>query len=363
MKQILNITNGTQAMLLDGRAKEFGEKLINLAAGDPIGHAMYPFDSSIIYCLNDKECNHYTNAQGSIELRRQLYKDSNKVLIGNGAKILMYLALKATCKPGDCVLIVGPSWSSYLEICKILNLQIIQYIPFYQAEQSWNNDPFELEKYFWNTDFSAVIFTNPNNPTGTVENKYFVHSLISLCEEHDCWLIADEIYDQFIYEGSFETCLDKSDNVIYINGFSKSYAMPGYRLGYCIAEEKLIQQMTLIQSQIAGPPNTLMQVAAVHFLQNRNKYIVPIAERNDYKQIIDLWCKNNSLFTNFRPAGGLYFYIPVKDEIQAYSELLSRGILVTPGSDYGVKNTLRISFSAITLEEAAIVKPYLDAIS
>lgn len=363
MKKILNITNGTSAMRLDAAAKDNTTFYYNLAAGDPAGTALNPFDACLKDILNgwSNDTNHYCNAQGLLELRKQIYRDPNKVLIGNGAKILMYLSLMATCEPGDNVLVIGPVWSSYLEICRMLKLNIIQYIPYYKIE-GWTNDIFEIEKYFYKTNYSAVIFINPNNPTGIVEDKYFVSSLVHLCEEHDCWLIADEIYNKLIYPGvDFETCLDKNDNVIYLNGLSKSAAVPGYRIGWCIANEELIQQMTNIQSQIAGPPNTLIQTGAVKFL--KEKPYVNLWERNKYKQIIDLWCENNQLFTDYKPQGGLYFYIPVTNQIKTFQTLFDNHIIVTPGDGYGVINTIRISFSAITLQEAAIVKPYLDAIS
>lgn len=363
MKKILNLVSKSDAMSLDSFAKN-NKDYFNLAAGDPYGPPIIPYESSLFELSHDnKQHSHYCSAQGKLELRELLYNNPEKVIIGNGSKILVYLSLLATCEPEDTVLFIGPMYNSYIEMGKILGLKMLMYIPFYKFD-GWKNDLFELEKYFLNSNISAVIFVNPSNPTGIVEGKYFVNGLTELCKEYDCWLIADEIYSNIIYNNTeFETCLDKNNNVIYINGFSKWAAVPGYRIGYCIAQEDLIKQMTQLQSQIAGPPNTLIQDVTINFLKIKDDYQIPLVKRNKYEEIVNKLCENNKLFTKYKPQGAFYFYLPVKDSKKTCEELFKNKIIVTPGEAYGIDNTIRISFANLTYDDVLIVKPYLDAIN
>lgn len=358
MRKLKRIINGSDAMKLNSKIKEMAGKIYNLAADDPIGPAEEPWELALSSLANEKKYNHYGNYQGNLELRKYLWDNPEEVLISNGAKSLLYYSLACITDPGDTVLVIGPCWSSYIKICQILQLRVLMYLPF-PCDGSWNNDIIQLDKYF-NSKISCVILNNPSNPTGVVEGKYFINGLIDLCREFDTWLLADEIYDKFVYEGDFESCLGKDDRVIYINGFSKSCAVPGWRIGYCIAQKELINNMALLQSQIAGPPNTIMQAAALNALPYTK---FDIAERNHYKEIRDYLCSINPLFNIYKPYGGFYFYLPVKNEEEICNYLAEHNIIVTPGHEYGINNTIRVSFANTTLKDLKEIEPYLVAIS
>lgn len=358
--KILNLTKGTSATSLNSKIKDSSQKVYNLTVGDPAGPPIDNWKSAFNLITKKDFYNHYDSIQGNIILRKKLNIEGYDTIIGNGAKSLIYLALMATCEPRDTVLIIGPCWSSYVEICKILKLNVIQYIPV-SSIYGWDNDPFELEHYF-NKDISVVIFNNPNNPTGVVEGKYFVNGLISLCEEYNCWLLADEVYSDYIYSDAiFDSCLGKSDNVIYINSFSKNAAVAGWRLGYCIATPQLVKAMTLLQGQTAGPPNTLIQEIAYEALTKESTTIV--FERNKYQEIRDYLCSLNKTFKHYKPYGGFYFYLPVNNTEETCKQLAKNNIIVTPGDEYGVQNTIRISFAQTNLSELKEIEQHLIAIN
>ena len=358
MKKILNITSGTSAMNLNNTEVPIK---YNLSIGEPAGKPLDNFQVRFFGLLNSWY-NHYSPINGLEKLRKQLNPtDPDKVLIGNGSKGLIYTALLATCEKGDNVLIIGPCWPSYMEMCKILGLQIVQYIP---EGEGWHCNINEIEKYIKTFDFSLVIFCNPNNPTGEVSNWDFIHKLCKLCKEYNCWLLADEAYEDFVYNIAFYSCWPATnDNIICVKTFSKCAAIAGWRLGYCLGPAELIKQMSLIQSQISGPPSTLVQNFAVSALKHKVDSKDSIVVRNDYLKIRNYLCSINPLFQKYKPQGGFYFYIPVKDSKATFDTLLEHGILVTPGDEYGVPNTIRLSFANITLKELKEIEPYLVAVS
>ena len=191
-------------------------------------------------------------------------------------------------------MIVGPCWSSYFEICKILKLDIV-----YTEE---------LPQIIFG-DIAAVLFNNPNNPTGKVYSKEFCEKLHNLCLAANCWLISDEIYADIIYDNITFYSLKNKKNVIYISGFSKSHSLTGWRFGYAIAEPEVIQQMTLIQSQISGPPNTVTQYAIM-----KNWEFHPNIDINIYQERRDIIAENNEFLTKYKPAAGFYYYLPLKED-------------------------------------------------
>ena len=345
MKQIVQVTNGTSATRLHSliqEGKDSGKKIYNLAAGDPnipLRAAFY----DALYTNIEYGIHRYTESQGLLSLRSKI-DDPDRVIITNGAKQAIYMALMATCRPGDKVAIIGPAWSSYFEMCKMLQLEVQQcgYWPIIKA------------------DTAAVIFNNPNNPTGFVYDKDFCEELIRLCKNANCWLISDEIYDHLIYEDIEFYSLKNKENVIYINGFSKTYSLTGWRFGYAVADPEVIKQMTLIQSQISGPPNSLTQYAMDAywgvFPPQNNKEI--LKKRRDFIANI------NKKFNKHKPQAGLYFYVPVKENSFELCErfINDYGIVLTPGDEYGIEHTIRLSFAAIELKELEEIKDILATI-
>ena len=337
-------------MAMDIRAKEMGRRTFNLAAGDP----NLPLQQSIKYAFKnvDLDATHqYGSSQGLPALRSKICPSAPEgVIISNGAKQLIYMSLKAVTTPGDTVILIGPCWSSYMEICRLLGLE-------YRLVIGIEEDRFvpSLEQVAENmsADVCAIVINTPNNPTGVVYSADYLAGLAGISRYFDCWLISDEIYRDLVFEAPAPSLLGY-DNVIYINGFSKSYSLTGWRLGYAIADPAVIREMSAIQSQMSGPPSTLIQSIILGCIDALNYSFDPYRER------IELLCQGET-FSRFKPDGGFYFYIPVgRDSAELCNYMLDTyGIVMTPGDGYGVKNTVRISIANITLKELDEIKEIL----
>ena len=362
MPEVRKVTYGTSANGLDSIAKQrisMGDKLYNLAAGDP---NTFPDPAFMAGLMEAAKLNihQYSPVQGDLLLRERLnHEQPERVLISNGAKQLIYMALMATCKPCDKVVIVGPCWPSYVEICKLLDLDYTRVVQASTEDYVPDINMVETACY----GAKAILFNNPCNPTGHVYDKEYVKELERIVKEKDMWLIDDEIYSDIIYNEwtreDFYTPENES-NVIYINGFSKCFSLTGWRFGYAIGPEEVIDQMTKIQSQMSGPPNTVMQYAINAAWGHVEKDDLAI-----YRERRDLLCTMSPLFRAHRPTAGFYFYLPIKGDPNALCKkyLQDYRIVMTPGSEYGIYNTIRISFANITKEEIMEIAPYLSLIS
>lgn len=350
MKKILTKTNGTSATLIDSQVKALAKNhhIFNLAAGDPL---VYPNPTITNAVLNFRvdgigNCHQYSPTQGYESLRQKI-AEPERVLITNGAKQAIYMALMATCDPGDEVILVTPCWSSYFEICHMLHLNIRTATTVDQIERAVSEKT------------AVILFNNPNNPSGKLYNADFVGRLHQAAIKNDCWIIADEIYSDIIYEGHMVSLKD-CRNVIYINGWSKGYALTGWRFGYVIAEPELIAEMTRIQSQMSGPPNSLIQAIVSQVWDEKPLMDMEYLVENR-KNLIEV----SGLFAEHKPDAGFYFYLPVtEDPVQLCNRFLNEySIAMTPGDEYGVKNTIRISFANIYPQDIRLIAPKLATIN
>lgn len=339
----LNRVRPTEAMLTDVLAKSMPGRVYNLSAGDP----NLPVCDALraAYLSANMEATHnYGASIGMKSLREKLWSRPEEVIIANGAKQLIYMSLAAITVPGDKVVIIGPCWTSYMRICELLGLRYTLvvgkpedlYVPSIEDVLS-AIDP----------DTAAVLLNNPNNPTGAVYSEAFLRNLLDAVRSKSSRLISDEIY-RLLSSRPF-TSLRGEKDVIVIDGFSKSLSITGWRLGYAIAEEDVISAMTGIQSQMSGPPSTLIQNivdSAFDKLEFRSF--------SDYKDRIDLLC-GIPKFAAARPEAGFYFYLSIDDRWESSRALCEHmlkehSIAITPGDEYGVPRTVRISVAYETAE-------------
>ena len=354
MKQ-LNRMRPTEAMLTDTLAKRMPGKVYNLSAGDP----NLPVCEALrrAYLSADMELTHnYGASIGLKSLREKLWKRPEEVIIANGAKQLIYMSLAAITAPGDNVVIIGPCWTSYMRICELLGLNYTLVVG--NAESLYVPSMEDVLSAI-DSNTAAVLLNNPNNPTGAVYSDAFIGSLLNAVRTNNSRLISDEIY-RLLSEKPFASLRGEKD-VIVIDGFSKSLSITGWRLGYAIAEEEIISAMTGIQSQMSGPPSTLIQTivdAAFDQLEFRSFA--------DYKDRIDLLCSLPK-FAAARPKAGFYFYLPIDERWESSRALCEHllkehSIAITPGDEYGVPRTVRISVAYETVDALNEILEYLRII-
>ena len=355
MKKV-NHFEATAAMALDMLAKSSTRKIYNLAAGDPDTDVCDALKNAFV-TTDLTRTHNYGNSQGNPALRSRIWNDPDEVILANGSKQMVFMALRAVTQPGDKVVIVGPCWASYLKMCDILGIRTELVIG--KEENGYVPDDARIYAAV-DRGTAAVILNNPNNPTGAVYDALsWADGIMERLQEDAPWIIADEIY-RHITDRKFVSLRGK-ENAIVIDGFSKSYNITGWRLGYAIAPKEVIRTMAALQSQMSGPPSTPVQDIMLRALDEAE-----ITDYGIYRERIDILCEIPK-FARFRPAGTFYFYLPI-DEKWESSMTLCRyllekyGIAVTPGEEYGVERTVRVSVAHVPAEELRMIREGLKEI-
>jgi len=329
-----------------------GERVIRLDTGEP--HFITPKRAidGAVKALNN-ELTHYSHSRGIEELRNKLCELYNEkyslnltsgenIIITPGAKQAIFYTALALIDRDDEVIIPSPGWVSYEEIVRMADG-----IPvFAEARQEEGfTVKFETIKEKITLKTKAIFLNSPNNPTGKVIDYENLKKIYELCLEKDIWLVADEIYDEIIFkEGAFTSILSVAGglkNIIYINGFSKTYAMTGWRLGYIIALPELIGAVLKIQQNSITCPTTFIQHGAVTALGQEKEFIKSSVDfyGQNKKRLLEALSQMDK-FSAIEPDGGLYLLINVsKINASSYDfclELLDKcRVSAIPGIAFG----------------------------
>ena len=351
----LNSVRPTEAMMVDVLAKSMPGRVYNLSAGDPD----LPVCAAIreaYAALSPNDTHRYGPSAGLPELRERLWPDPAETVVANGAKQLIYMTLAAVTRPGDEVTVIGPCWTSYLRICDILGLKTRFLVG--GPETGYVPTP-EAVRAAVTPRTAAVLINNPNNPTGAVYPAEYLEGLLETVRANGTRLIADEIY-RLLTDRPFYSLRGEKDTIV-IDGFSKALNLTGWRLGYAIGDPELMTAVAALQSQMSGPPSTLIQKILVRAWDG-----LEYAGFEEYRERIDLLCRIEK-FAAARPAGGFYFYLPIADRWESSramcETLLERhAVALTPGDDYGVERTVRVSAASESASALAEILPVLELI-
>lgn len=344
-----------------------GEKIFHFEIGDPDFNTPFEIVNSAIKSLQSGRT-HYESSCGNSAfinrarevtlISRQFMPNFDQLLVTPGANYQIFLALACTCNPGDEVLIPDPGFVSYKSVCKFLNLTPIYY-PLKESNR------FEI----CCTDIiplvspktKAIIINSPSNPTGAVSSEEEITHLFDYCRHFNKWLISDEIYARLIYSNSkvhfSPSSLDHcNERVILINGFSKAYAMTGWRVGIVTAPSYLTEKMRLLLETSLSCVPPFIQDAACSALSIDPKIWQGMV--NVYEKRRNLLVSGLSSLKHFRvsqPQGAFYVFPNIEEtgfnDVQLASLLLEEcRIAVTPGRFFGPsgKNHLRFSFCCST---------------
>lgn len=293
----------------------------------------------------------YTANAGLIELRELIsdylkttyavtYRPSDQVIVTVGASQAIDIALRAILNPGDEVIIVEPCFVAYASAVSLAGGVPVSVGT--QAENGFKLQPEELESAL-TSKTKAIILCNPNNPTGTMLNREELLPIAELVEEHDLLVLSDEIYAELSYEAdyvSFSSLPNMQDRTILISGFSKSFAMTGWRLGYAAGPAELIQAMTKIHQYTIMCAPTMAQYGAVEALRSGSASVEHM--RKSYRQrrnFVTSAFEEMGLMTN-RPGGAFYIFPSIKEtgmSSEAFAEalLIEEKVAVVPGSVFG----------------------------
>ncbi len=285
-----------------------------------------------------------------------IYTDPEKnIMITVGANIGFLMSLSSFLKPGEEVLIPSPAFVSYAP-ATILAGGVPVEVPTYE-ENEFKVNVDDLKKYV--TEKTRAVFINtPNNPTGTVLTRKDLEEIADFAVEHDLIIIADEVYEYIVYDGfkhfSIASLNGIFDRVITINGFSKTFAMTGWRLGYIVAHEKFIDKMVKLQMYTVTCPVTFIQYAAAKALRDKRSWEAVEKMRREYdRRRLLVWKRLNEMGLRvFKPRGAFYILPSIKNTgltSQEFTEKLIREakVVVVPGNAFGKagEGYIRISYA------------------
>ncbi|MFH1733349.1 MAG: pyridoxal phosphate-dependent aminotransferase, partial [bacterium] len=297
-------------------------EIINLSAGQPDFPTPDPIKQAGIDAINSN-FTRYTAGGGIPELRQAvaekvsretcIARKAENVVITSGAKHSLANAILAIINPGDRVLLPSPYWVAYPEQIWLAGGEVIT-LPTEQ-ENGFRITPAQLEAALA-TDPKLIMLNSPSNPTGAIYEKKHLDLLVPILKESGILIIADEIYDKLIYEGHTFTSLgsyeELKDQVLIVNGVSKTYSMTGWRLGWGVGPKELVQKMAIIQSQMTSSPCSISQKAALAAIQRPEAEFAPMlnafqARRNRALEIVDQMPE----VTCHPPEGAFYLFLDV----------------------------------------------------
>jgi aspartate/methionine/tyrosine aminotransferase len=272
------------------------------------------------------------------------------------------LTMMALIEPGDEVLYPDPSFPIYPSFTRGLNATAV---PYRLLEQNqFQPDLAEIAAKI-TPKTRMLIFNSPNNPTGTVFTESVVKQIADLARRHDLWVIADEIYARILFQGEYKSIWalpGMPERTVIIDGFSKSFAMTGWRLGYAIAQKHVIDALDMLVLNTFTCTAEFTQVAAVEALADSTNAVPAMVD--EYRKRRDIFVKRLNTIPGFRcqtPEGAFYAWVNIEDTGMSAEEvqkllLEEVGVAGIAGAAFGVegKNYLRFSLvsAAHLLEEA-----------
>jgi len=350
---------------------------ISLGVGEPDFDTPWHIRDEGIYSL-EKGRTFYTSNAGLMPLREEIcnymkrsqgltYHPKEEVLITVGGSEAIDIGLRAVLNPGDEVLIPQPSYVSY-EPCTILAGGKPVIIDL-KAENEFRLTAQELEDACTEKT-KVLILPFPNNPTGAIMEKKDLEAIAKVIEKHDLLVMSDEIYGELTYKEkhiSIASLPGMKERTILINGFSKAYAMTGWRLGYACGPKEVIAQMTKIHQFAIMCAPTTSQYAAVEALKNGDDDVAHMKEAYNQRRRFLLHRFKEMRLPCFEPFGAFYVFPCIKEFGMSSDEfatklLMEEKVAVVPGTAFGDSGEgfLRISY-AYSLDNLRIALDRIDA--
>lgn len=336
--------------------------VISLGVGEPDFDTPWHIRDEGIFAF-EKGKTFYTSNSGLKELRVEIcnylkrkfsldYDPLSEVLVTVGGSEAIDLALRALVNEGDEVIIPEPCYVSYKPCAILANAKPVTID--LKAENNFRLTASELENAI--TDKTKVlVLAFPNNPTGAVMSKEDLEAIAKVVIKHDIYVISDEIYAELTYNGKHHSIAEldgMKERTVVINGFSKAYAMTGWRLGYACGVKEIISQMTKIHQFAIMCAPTVSQYAAVEALKNGDKDIEEMKESYNQRRRFLLESFKEMDISCFEPFGAFYVFPCIKkfgmtSEEFAMKFLDEENVAVIPGTAFGDSGEgfLRISYA------------------
>ena len=327
------------------------EDVISLGVGEPDFVTPWSIRESCVYGL-EQGYTSYTANRGLLELREEIcalqkrnfnidYDPKTNVLVTVGVSEALDIAMRAILTPGDEILIPEPCYVSY-KACASLVGAVPVAVPA-KIENNFSITPADLEAHVTNKT-KALLIGYPNNPTGAILTKEQLMDIANFAQEHDLIVISDEIYGDLTYGGERHVCFaglpGMKDRTILLNGFSKAYAMTGWRIGYAMSNPAIISAMTKIHQYTMLCAPITAQIAAVEALRHGEKYMKKMVSEYDKRRRLIYDGLTNAGLKCFEPKGAFYIFPDITStgltsEEFAEQLLMKEHVALVPGTAFG----------------------------
>lgn len=362
-------------LAMTARTKELrraGRPVIGLSAGEPDFNTPQPIEEAAIQAIRD-HFTRYTENKGMLPLRERIAQklaednglsyDPDQIVCSNGAKQSVAMAVFALCRPRDEVLIPAPYWVSYPEMVRMAGATPVP-MPT-TADAEYRITPEQLEAAI-TPQTRLLMLCSPSNPTGTVYPPDELEALAAVLRRHEhVFVLSDEIYEYILFDAehrAFASLPDLYDRTITVNGFSKGYAMTGWRLGYLAAPMPIVKATAKVQSQFTSAPCSITQKAGIAALEMGHEpireMVAAFRERRDF--VLERLAAIDGLHCP-TPEGAFYVFpqvdaffgttAPGGRTIETSTDLCfylleAHDVALVAGDAFGTPEGLRISYAA-----------------
>lgn len=350
------ISKRVQAIQVSGirRVFDLAAKLknpIDLSIGQPDFETPLEIKAAAILAIK-QGFNKYGQTQGILPLRQKLAKKlksknqiearPEEILVTSGVSGGLFLTFSALFNPGEEIIVIDPYFVGYRQTAVFLGIRprFVNTYPDFKL-------PLEKIEEAVSRKTKAILLNSPANPNGKVLNQKEVEAVVKIAKKHDLFIISDEIYEDFIYDGlkNFSPA-SIYKKTITLSGFSKSYAIPGWRLGYLHGPKEMVQEMAKLQQYVFVCLPVFIQKAGIRALE------LDIAQRirKNYQQKRDLVYNGlKDCFPVIKPEGAFYLFpeAPQKKGMEFVKRAIGNNVLIAPGSAFSQRDShFRISFAA-----------------
>jgi aspartate aminotransferase len=363
-------------LAIDSKAKALraeGVEIYSFAAGEPDFDTPEHIKTAAEEALKSGFTK-YTASSGMPELRTAIsekfkrdngldYKPSD-IIVSNGAKQSCYNAIMAVCGEGDEVIIPAPYWLSYPDMVRLAGAEPV--IVQTTQESDWKMTPRQFEEAM-SPRTKMVIINSPGNPTGSVYTKEELRAIVEVAADEEITILSDEIYESLTYDGAEHVSVasitpEAKDLTITVNGFSKAYAMTGWRLGYLAAPEKIAKAIDSMQSHSTSGPCSFAQKGGLAALAGSQQCVADMREEFNIRR--EYMFERLSAIHNVtavKPKGAFYMLANISKLGMTSSNFADRllskaNVAVVPGIAFGDDRVVRLSY-ATGLD---VIKPGLD---
>jgi aspartate aminotransferase len=379
--RVLSLTPST-TLAITAKAKELkdqGVDVIGLGAGEPDYNTPQHILDAATRSMNEGHTK-YTPSAGLPALKKAIIEKFerdqglsyklNEIIVGNGAKHVLYTLFQVLLNEGDEVIIPTPYWVSYPEQVKLAG-GVPVYVDGLES-QSFKITPEQLGSVI-SERTRAVIINSPSNPTGVIYTAEELQELGKLCLEKNILIVSDEIYEKLIYGENKHVSIaqlspELKEQSIVINGVSKSHSMTGWRIGYAAGNREIIEAMTNLASHSTSNPTTTAQYASIAAYNGPQEPVEEMRQAFEHRlEVIYNQLVSIPGFTCVKPQGAFYLYPNVKEaaemtgypDVDAFVEalLVEAKVAVIPGSGFGTPDNIRLSYAtSLDLLEKAVAR-------